>query len=206
MSMRTGAVLLSAVWLCSSCTSKGSEAAERQPDTTGVRDSIAGVAAATMNESSVIGLLALTHSADSATGALGATSGSTSDLKDFGRMVTREHHALHKEAEDLARGLRIDVSWPPVPPDAPAAEMAALLRNTPAGPAWDRAYLNYSIAVHESAMENSARALAATKSPAVRKYITASVPILQKHLDKARTLLRVAATRPTPPPVQAKKK
>jgi putative membrane protein len=205
MQMRTGAVLSVVVWVCGGCTSKGSEAATRQPDTAGVRDSIAGVAAATMTESSAIGLLALTHAADSATGALGAANGSTTDLKDFGRMITREHHALHKEAEDLARGLRIDISAPPVPPDAPPTEMAALLRNTPPGPGWDRAFLSYAIAMHESAMENNARALAATKSPTVRQYINASVPILQKHLDKARALLRVEAKRPAPPPAPKKK-
>jgi len=159
-----------------------------------------------MNESSAIGLLAMTHSADSATGALGVASASTRDIQDFGRMITREHHALHREAEDLARGLRIDIAAPQVPPDSPPAEMSALLKTAQPGPSWDRAFLNYAIAVHEAAMENNARALAATKSPAVRHYIEASVPILQKHLDKANALLRIAAKRPTPPPVQAKKK
>jgi hypothetical protein len=33
-----------------------------------------------------------------------------------------------------------------------------------------------------------ARALAATKSPATREYIEKSVPILQKHIDKAKSL------------------
>jgi predicted outer membrane protein len=206
MGMRTQTALSLAVLLSFACTSKGSDAAERQPDTASVRDSVAGVAAATMTESSAIGLLAMTHSADSATGALGVTGGSTRDIQDFGRMITREHHALHREAEDLARGLHIDIATPRVPPDSPPAEMTALLKAAQSGPSWDRALLNYAISMHESAMENNARALAATKSPAVRHYIEASVPILQKHLDKARALLRIAAKRPTPAPVQPKKK
>jgi len=141
-----------------------------------------------MTESSVLGLLGATHSMDSTAGSMAAANGSNQDLKEFGRALIREHHALHREADDLGRTLGVGVSSPAVAPDAPNAQLRAAL-NQPAGTAWDRAYLTYVVALHESAMENTARALAATKSPAVRKYIESSVPILQKHLDKARQLL-----------------
>jgi len=200
MVMRSRVVVAGWLLLCAACGQRASEAAARQPDTAGARDSIAGVAAATMTESSVLGLLAMSHAADSAAGALGAANGSSQSIKDFGRMVTREHHALRKDAEDVARGLRLDITTPQVPPDAPPDALRASLAKIPPGPAWDRAYLSYTVALHQSAMENNARALAATRSPAIRRYITAAVPILQKHLDKARALLRAAAK--TPPPDQ----
>ena len=141
-----------------------------------------------MTESGALGLLAATNAADSSAGSMAAVNGSTLDMKDFGRTLVREHHALHKEADDLGKTLGVGVSSPIVPPDSPAAQLRSGL-NQPAGASWDRAYLNYVVALHESAMENTARALAATKSPAVRKYIESSMPILQKHLDKARQLL-----------------
>ena len=170
------------------CTSQGSEAAERQADTAGRRDSVAAVAAATMGEEHVIGLLEQTHAADSALGALAALKGNTTQVKDFGRMILREHHALRRDASLLAHDLGVTPTDPRVPPDAPPAHMRAYLDTASSSVIWDQAYLEYAIAMHESAMENSARALAATKNPATKQFIEKSVPILQKHLDKASSL------------------
>jgi putative membrane protein len=181
----TAALLLSAV---AACTSQGSEAAERREDTSGRRDSVAGVAAASMNDASALGLLRMTHSADSALGALGAARGSTTEVKEFGRMILREHASLVREAGGVARDLGIAMEAPRVPPDdAPAGTLDAVMA-VPAGQGWDMAYLDYAIAMHDAAIENTARALAATRRPEVRAYIERSVPILQKHLDRAKTL------------------
>ena len=170
------------------CTSKGSEAAARSVDTIAQRDSVAGVAAGTMREDHVIGLLQQTHAADSAIGVLASVKGTAPEVKDFGRMIVREHQALKKEALAVAQGLRFAPNNPPVPPDAPPAEILANLQTAAPGMTWDLAYLEYAMAMHRSAMENSARALAATRSPDTRKFIERSVPILQKHLDKAASL------------------
>jgi putative membrane protein len=170
------------------CTSQGSEAAERQADTTAQRDSIAAVAASTMNEAQVIGLLEQTHAADSALGALAVLQGSSKEIKDFGRMIIREHHALKRDALGLAQALGTASATPQVPPDAPSVDMQKPLETAPAGTIWDQAYLEYAMAMHLSAMENSARALAATKNPATKEFIQKSVPILQKHFDKASSL------------------
>jgi putative membrane protein len=175
------------------CTSQGSEAAERQRDTAGRRDSIAAVAAASMNEAQVIGLLHFVHAADSALGMLGAVNGSTRDIKDFGQMIVREHRALSRDAMQLGANLHLVPTEPSVAPDAPPDDMRGQLRR-PAGAIWDQLYLDYAIAMHQSSMENSARALAATRSPATREFITKSVPILQKHLDKATSLRRARDT------------
>lgn len=170
------------------CASQGSEVAERRADTAGRRDSIAAVAASSMNEGNVIALLGLTHAADSALGALGALKGKASEVKEFGRMIIREHHALHKDAADIARQLAIAPEPPRVAPDEPPSGMRDSLSAGSAGPAWDRAYMDYAVAMHESAMENTARALAAAQRPEVKQFIDKSVPIIQKHIDKARSL------------------
>ena len=183
------------------CASEGSEAAEA--DTTGRRDSIAAVAAASMNEEQVLGLLVHVQRADSALGALGGSRGSTRDIKDFGLMIAREHQALHRDVRELAEGLRLTPAQPTVAPDDAPASFAAGLETATEPAAWDRAYVEYVIAAHEAAMENTARALAATKSPATREVIRRSVPILQKHLDKARSLqTALARAQPASPPTK----
>jgi putative membrane protein len=182
------------------CASGGSEAAERRVDTAGRRDSIAAAAAASMNESAVVGLLALTHAADSALGALGAEGGTSTDVKEFGRMILREHHALHKDILELGLQRGLAAETPRVPPDAAPAGAREALDNTPAGAPWDRAYMEYAIAEHQAALENTARALAATQQPEIKVFISKSVPILQKHIDKARSLRKaLPKAQPTPP-------
>src|SRR5438552_18487812 len=114
--------LAAAAFATAGCASKGSETADRIADTTGRRDSLAAAAAASMNESNVLALLDHTHAADSALGALGATNGTATEVRDFGRMILREHHALRKDAVDLAQRLGITPQTPRVPPDdAPTA-------------------------------------------------------------------------------------
>jgi putative membrane protein len=179
------ALLLSAV---SACVSNGSEAAERREDTAGRRDSVAGVAAAALTEAGVIGLLQHVHASDSALGALGAQRGSSTEVKEFARMILREHMALRREAAGVASDAGLQPQAPTVAPaDAPEVMRADLL-SAPAGGSWDRLYIQYAIAMHEAAMENTARALAATKRPEVRQLIDRSVPILDKHVAKARSL------------------
>src|SRR2546428_12930402 len=107
-----------------------------------------------MNESSVIGLLDHTHAADSAVGALGAANGTSSDVKEFGRMILREHHALRKDALDLAQRLGITPQSPAVAPDEPSPAVRDSLNAASAGAAWDRAYMDYAIVAHQAAMEN----------------------------------------------------
>lgn len=193
------ALLLCAV---AACASQGSEAAERQLDTTGRRDSIAAVAAASMNEAQILGLLEHVQVTEAALGTLGGTRGSTLDIRTFGEMIAREHQALQRDVRELADGLRLAAQKPTVAPDEAPPTFRANVDSSPPGGAWDLAYVEYTIAEHEAAMENTARALAATKSPAVRDYIRRSVPILQKHLDKARSLQQALVRAQPPRPSQ----
>jgi hypothetical protein len=177
------------------------ESAPATEDTAGRFDSVAAIAAATMDESSVFGLLDQVNAADSALGSLGAAKASATEVRDFGRMITREHHALRKDGGELAHRLGLSVVAPRVQPDAPPEAMRDALTSDSASAIWDRLFIDYAIAMHHSALENAARALAATKQAETREYIGTIVPILQKHLDKATTLgkLLQSRARPTKP-------
>jgi putative membrane protein len=165
-----------------------SDASARAYDTAGRRDSVAGVAAGSMKEEHVIGLLEWSHEADSALGVLGATRGSTLEIKDFGRMISREHGALRRDALAMARHLGLTPQPPPVLPDMPPEALRAMVDSIAPGRGWDQAYLQLAFEAHKSAVENYARALAATRSPEVKRYIERSAPILQKHLDRVQRL------------------
>jgi putative membrane protein len=184
--------LIAVVAVAGGCASGDSEASARGDDTSGTRDSIAAVAAASMNESQVLALLRETNAADSALGALGAARGSTLVIKDFGRMIMREHHALNVDGAGVGRDAGIPAEALRIAPDEAPASARAILDSAAAGAAWDNSYIEYAVLVHQAALENTARALAATKRPEVKSFIEKSVPILQKHLDKARSLQKAA--------------
>lgn len=182
--------------LSTACASDGSEAAERQADTTARRDSIAGVAAGSMSEENVFAFLEQLHAADSAVGMLGAQKGSTTAIKEFGRMILREHTALRRDIASLAQKSGVIPQPPLVPADEPPVAMRDNVVAGEPGANWDRQYIDYAIAMHNSAIENTARALAATRRADIKEFIEKSVPILQKHLDKA-TSLRRTLSRPS---------
>ena len=193
---KLAALLLGAV---SACVSNGTEAAGRGLDTSGRRDSVAGVAAASLNEASALGLLQAVHAADSALGLLGAQRGASMAVKEFARMILREHMALRREAAIVASDMGITPEPPKVPAAAAPDAMRTHLLSEPSGGAWDVLYLQYAIAMHEAAMENTARALAAARRSETRQLIQRSVPILDKHLEKARSLeKRLSAAPPLP--------
>lgn len=180
--------MLTLVAVMTACASGGPNSGERREDTSGRRDSVAAVAVASMSESNVIGLLSFVHEADSALGALAAVKGTTLNVKEFGRMVLREHRALRKDILDLGEKVGVPAAPPSVAPDAPPPASMEALNTAGASLAWDRAYLDYTMAAHQASLENTARALAATHRPEVQQFVSRSVPILQKHLDKARQL------------------
>ncbi len=184
---------IAALALCglAGCASRGSEA---PLDTAGRRDSIAAVAAASLRPEHVLGLLDHVHASDSAVGSLGATQAWAPAVKDFGRAITREHRALRRELERLATEMGLAVQSPLVRPDEPPSILRERLDAGGPGAGWDRAYLEYAIAIHHSALENTARALAANSNPETRAFIVRSIPILQKHLDKAQSLRKAMAS------------
>src|SRR5687767_10669425 len=113
------------------CTAN-SDAATREPDSVARRDSIAGVAAGSMDESQVIGLLDASAANDSAIGSLGAQRAGTREIKDFGIMITREHHALRREAQQMANNLRLAVT-PAAIVDVAPRDARAAVDSAPAG-------------------------------------------------------------------------
>lgn len=200
------AAMLLTMAASAACSSPGSAAEEWPVDSAGRRDSVAGVVAGSLDESQVIGLLEQTYAADSALGARGAASGSTLIIKDFGRMITREQHALRRDAVSLATELGIQPAAPRTEPDMPPQTMLDMLASGAPSASWDRAYLDYAIALYQSSMENTARALAATNRAEIRQLISRSVPILQKHLDKATSLRKQIADVRDPEPADTKRR
>jgi putative membrane protein len=193
---RTPIALACAAALVAAC-SKGDKTA----DSTRTTDSATAAASATpapapaapaapvLSDANILAYLDAANMADSAGGSLAATKGTSADVKAFGREMMRDHHAMRVAGEDLAKKLNITPT--PAANDTTAAhasKMADSLNAQARGAAWDKAYINEEVAMHESVLANAQTALGATQNAELKNLIQKAAPTVQKHLDRAKQI------------------
>lgn len=143
-------------------------------------------ASTTLSDANIVFILDQANASDSARGALAATKGTSADVKNFGRMMAGEHHALRQQGQALATKLSVT---PAAPGDDTSesdarAEMDKLMAEAK-GAGFDRAYMDYEVTYHKAVLEIAGKALAATQNQELKDLITKAAPIIQKHLDRA---------------------
>src|SRR5215211_544914 len=73
-----------------------------------------GMAAApALSDPNIVYILDNANMLDSAGGSIAATKGTAADVRDFGKMMMRDHHVLRQQGQDLAKKLNVT-------PEAPA--------------------------------------------------------------------------------------
>jgi putative membrane protein len=196
---RTPIAFASAVALVAAC-SKGDKTADsaRTTDSSAVAATSttamtpaasAAPAAPAMSDANIFGFLDAANVADSSAGSVAAAKGTSSEVKSFGRDMMRDHHALRKGGQDLAKKLNIT----PEPPagDTTAASAAAWkdsLNAMPRGAAWDKAYIAHEVADHEKVLNTAQSAAGATQNAEIKSMIEKAAPTVQKHLDHAKQI------------------
>lgn len=149
----------------------------------------APAAAPALTDANIVALLDEANVADSSAGSIAATKGTSADVKNFGRMMMGEHHALRVQGQQLAKKLNVT----PEPPanDQSAAQMQqtmSMLNSTPKGAAWDKAYIDHAVTHHQAVIETANKGLAAAQNAELKALITKATPVLQKHLDRAEAI------------------
>lgn len=142
-----------------------------------------------LTDANIVYVLDQANAADSARGTLAARKGSATAVKQFGRLMAGEHHALRLQGQQLARKLGVT-------PQAPAGDQSKAaarqemthLRAIARGKAWDRAYIDYEVTYHEQVLQTATAALAAAQNAQLKDLIRKAAPILQHHLDRARQI------------------
>ena len=190
---RTPLALASAVALVAAC-SKGDNAADsaRTTDSSAVAATSTAAmtpAAPAMTDANIFGFLDAANVADSAAGSVAAAKGTTADVKSFGRDMMRDHHALRKGGQDLAKKLNIT-------PEAGAGDNTATaeaawkdsLNAMPRGADWDKAYIAHEVAVHEKVLSTAQTAAGATQNAEIKGMIEKAAPNIQAHLEHAKQI------------------
>jgi len=151
----------------------------------------AGGAQATpaLSDANIAAILDNANAADSATGKIASTKGTRADVKDFGRTMMRDHHALRKQGQDLVKKLKLTPEMPAGDTSAAAAKhWDDSLNAMPKGAAWDKAYIDHEVAAHEAVLQTLQTAEGAAQNAELKDLIKKATPNIQAHLDKAKAV------------------
>lgn len=146
-------------------------------------------AAPTLTDANIVALVDEANRADSAAGNVAASKGTNSEVKAFGRDMMRDHHALRKMGQDLAKKLNVTPQMPPNN-NSVASDNAWVdtLQSTPKGTAWDKAYIDHEVGVHTQVLATLHTAEGAAQNAELKDLITKAIPTIESHLKKAQDI------------------
>src|SRR5205823_7629253 len=146
-------------------------------------------AAPALTDANIVYILDEANASDSARGRLASTKGTSTDVKNFGKLMVGEHHSLRQAGQQLAKKLNVT-------PQAPAADQSEAqvktemdcLQAMPKGKAWDKAYIDYEVTYHQAVLQTATKALDAAQNQELKDLIKKAAPVIQKHLDRAKQI------------------
>jgi len=186
-------VVFGACALWAGCSKDGGKA-----DSAAAADSAAKAAAAAppaapapapLTDANIAAILDGANAADSAAGNIAATKGTNAEVKSFGREMMRDHHALRKAGQDLAKKLNLT----PAPPAGDTSAAAATnwqntLSSMPKGAGFDSAYIAHEVAYHQAVIATAQTALTAAQDTSLKALINKAIPNLDAHLKHAQSI------------------
>jgi putative membrane protein len=142
---------------------------------------------ASLSDPNIVYILDQANAADSARGRLAVTKGTSTDVKNFGKLMIGEHHALRQQGQQLAKKLNVT-------PQAPSGDQSEAQAKTemdslnamPKGKAWDKAYIDFELNYHQQLMQTATKALDAAQNQELKDLIKKAAPVVQKHIDHAK--------------------
>lgn len=143
------------------------------------------------SDANIFALLDEANVADSAHGFLASTKGTSAAVREFGKQMMRDHHALRAAGEALAK--RLSVTPTPPPGDtlpAQTQKVAAMLASTAKGKDFDKAYIDHEVEMHKNVLEVAIRGMTAAQSTELKNMIQKAAPVIQIHLDKVQSIQR----------------
>jgi putative membrane protein len=188
---RTVGVLvgLAAFTACSKGGNNADSAAAADSASRAAASSTPAPTAAPLNDANIVALIDEANAADSAGGSMASTKGTAASVKDFGKMMMRDHHALRQQGQDMAKKENISPT-PPANDTLPqhAQKMSDSLTAQAKGAAWDQAYIGHEVEMHQAVLSLLQTAEGAAQDTALKALITKAIPNIQAHLTKAQDI------------------
>jgi putative membrane protein len=185
--------LAAAALVVVACSKKENGADTTAASSTAAADTSAMAASSTTSgtwtDANIVAILDEANMADSAAGAIAATKGTSSAVRDFGKRMMRDHHALRAQSEALAKKLKVT----PTPPSddntvADSQKNLDNLNSTAKGKDFDKAYIDHEVDYHKAVLETATRAMGQAQSTELKNLIQKAAPALTAHLDLAESI------------------
>jgi putative membrane protein len=142
-----------------------------------------------LDDPTIVAIFDAANTWDMETGALGAARGTTKEVRDFGRMMVRDHRAVRQQGRDLAKRLGVT---PTAPADTSMlADHHKAMRELKRlhGKAFDRAYIAHEAAYHKAVIEAVTNTLLpATQNADLKALEVRVAPAFQAHMMAAERL------------------
>ena len=150
---------------------------------------VAPAAPAALTDANIVYLLDNANMLDSSGGSIAATKGTAADVRDFGKRMERDHHALRKQGQDLAKKLGVT-------PEAPANDDSkasydktmSMLNGAAKGKDFDKAYIDNEVTYHKAVLQTATTAMGAAQNAELKNLIQKAAPAIQAHLDLAESI------------------
>ena len=145
--------------------------------------------AVVLSDANILYRIDAANRADSAAGTLAATKGTSSDVRQFGTRMARDHHGLRTQAQALTTRLAIT----PSPPAGDATQAGidramAMLNGAGRGRDFDKAYIDHEVAYHKTLLETLIAGMNSAQSAELKNLIQKAAPVVQGHLDLAQSV------------------
>jgi putative membrane protein len=124
-----------------------------------------------------------------------ASSKTTNDtVNQFAQKLIWVHTAANDQIQQLAKAYNVQVPANPIEADRREHERLSKLN----GPEFDAIYVLDEIKDHQAALDLCRKESTAGQAPALKKFATTILPILQQHLQWAYDVLKTTAPAPRP--------
>ena len=168
---------------------QGTNETASRTDTAAVGSDTAAATTEAFTDANIAALLDEANKADSAAGAVAVKKASSPAVKRFARMMMGEHHALRLAGQQAAKQAKITPSAPANDPVAPLAQQeTSVLDSTPAGPRFDRAYIDQEVAAHRAVKDLLERSEGEADNADLKAAIGKARPVVDRHLKEAEGL------------------
>jgi putative membrane protein len=148
-----------------------------------------------MSDANIAAVLDAANESDSAFGALAVRKGRSADVKNFGRLMMGEHHALRLQGQQLVKRLNV-TPQPPANFDLPNKQRDAMndLQGK-SGADFDKSYIDHEVDYHKQVLQTAQQALDQAQNAELKDLIRKAAPVIQRHLDRAEQIQKRLGTR-----------
>ena len=186
LTLAAGAILVAA---CAQDKSGTNEGAANDSAGGNVSANSPAAQPAAPTDADIVAYLDAVNVADSAGGKLASTKGTSADVKAFGKMMMADHHAMRVQGQALAKKDSITPNAAGGDSTQQKAQSTmASMEQQAKGAAWDKAYIDHEVQMHEQVLANAKAAHDATQNADLKAMIEKASPTVQAHLDKARQI------------------